>query len=271
MAVGLKKKRLCSVFEVINVTEDFKRKDPRLAVERWVRGGWGTCFLFFPTPSGGIVCGQAWLLEMKDRLRGCGIVKSWILSPKPSFFAFFCTPFLWLYALTLNFLLFCRLNEISFVILNEYGSIQNKWNALVSKPNRHGGVLTRFSSVCKYLQIHTLNNNHSTVHVDNTSIYCVTVDSKPLFPFLWESLLHLMPCPLLPAYLKSAKPWNESHIISGWTEYFTAGGRKWDLPSRDCLQCILLGEANGRSHTVHNTVEQLYIYPAHLWEISLFF
>lgn len=93
-------------------------------------------------------------------------------------------------------------------------------------------------------------------------VLCVTlaVDSKPLFPFLWEAVLHLMPCPLLPAYLKSAKPWNESHIISGWTEYFTAGGRKWDLPSRDCLRCILLGAAIGRSHTVQNTLEQTIIY-----------
>lgn len=93
-------------------------------------------------------------------------------------------------------------------------------------------------------------------------VYCETlaVDSKPLLPLLWEAVLHLMPCPLLPAYLKSAKPWNESHIISGRTEYFTAGGRKWDLPSRDCLQCILLGAAIGRSHTVQNTLEQTIIY-----------
>ena len=93
-------------------------------------------------------------------------------------------------------------------------------------------------------------------------VLCETlaVDSKPLLPSLWEAVLHLMPCPLLPAYLKSAKPWNESHIISGRTEYFTAGGRKWDLPSRDCLQCILLGAAIGRSHTVQNTLEQTIIY-----------
>lgn len=131
-----------------------------------------------------------------------------------------------------------------------------------------------FNQIFKCLQIFIdsyPHNNHYTVHVDNTSIYCVAVDSKPLFLFLWESVLHLMPCPLLPAYLKSAKPWNESHIISSRTEYFTAGGRKWDLPSRDCLPCILLGEANGRSHTVHNTLEQLYIYLAHLWEISFLF
>ena len=88
----------------------------------------------------------------------------------------------------------------------------------------------------------------------------LAVDSKPLLPLLWEAVLHLMPCPLLPAYLKSAKPWNESHIISGRTEYFTAGGRKWDLPSRDCLQCILLGAAIGKSHTVQNTLEQTIIY-----------
>lgn len=93
-------------------------------------------------------------------------------------------------------------------------------------------------------------------------VLCETlaVDSKPLLPVLWEAVLHLMPCPLLPAYLKSAKPWNESHIISGRTEYFTAGGRKWDLLSRDCLQCILLGAAIGRSHTVQNTLEQTIIY-----------
>lgn len=93
-------------------------------------------------------------------------------------------------------------------------------------------------------------------------VLCETlaVDSKPLLPLLWEAVLHLMPCPLLPAYLKSAKPWNESHIISGRTEYFTAGGRKWDLPSRDYLQCILLGAAIGRSHTVQNTLEQTIIY-----------
>lgn len=93
-------------------------------------------------------------------------------------------------------------------------------------------------------------------------VLCETlaVDSKPLLPLRWEAVLHLMPCPLLPAYLKSAKPWNESHIISGRTEYFTAGGRKWDLPSRDCLQCILLGAAIGRSHTVQNTLEQTIIY-----------
>lgn len=93
-------------------------------------------------------------------------------------------------------------------------------------------------------------------------VLCETlaVDSKPLLPLQWEAVLHLMPCPLLPAYLKSAKPWNESHIISGRTEYFTAGGRKWDLLSRDCLQCILLGAAIGRSHTVQNTLEQTIIY-----------
>lgn len=93
-------------------------------------------------------------------------------------------------------------------------------------------------------------------------VLCETlaVDSKPLLSLLWEAVLHLMPCPLLPAYLKSAKPWNESRIISGRTEYFTAGGRKWDLLSRDCLQCILLGGAIGRSHTVHNTLQQTIIY-----------
>lgn len=93
-------------------------------------------------------------------------------------------------------------------------------------------------------------------------VLCETlaVDSKPLLPLLWEAVLHLMPCPLLPAYLKSAKPWNESHIISGRTEYFTAGGRKWDLLSRDCLQCILLGAGIGRSHTVQNTLEQTIVY-----------
>lgn len=91
-------------------------------------------------------------------------------------------------------------------------------------------------------------------------------------PLLWEAVLHLMPCPLLPAYLKSAKPWNESHIISGRTEYFTAGGRKWDLPSRDCLQCILLGAAIGGSHTVQNTLEQTIIYlSTTLLRIFLFF
>lgn len=93
-------------------------------------------------------------------------------------------------------------------------------------------------------------------------VLCETlaVDSKPLLPLLWEAALHLVPCPLLPAYLKSAKPWNESHIISGRAEYFTAGGRKWDLLSRDCLWCILLGAAIGRSHTVQNTLEQTIIY-----------
>lgn len=93
-------------------------------------------------------------------------------------------------------------------------------------------------------------------------VLCETlaVDSKPLLPLLWEAALHSLPCPLLPAYLKSAKPWNESHIISGWAEYFTAGGRKWDLLSRDCLGCILLGAAIGRSHTVQNTLEQTIIY-----------
>lgn len=100
-----------------------------------------------------------------------------------------------------------------------------------------------------------------------TALHCLTVlwetlavDSKPLLPVLWEAVLYLMPCPLLPAYLKSAKPWNKSHIISVRTEYFTTGGRKWDLPSRDCLQCILLGAAMGRSHTVQNTLEQTIIY-----------
>lgn len=93
-------------------------------------------------------------------------------------------------------------------------------------------------------------------------VLCETlaVDSKPLLPLLWEAALHLVPCPLLPAYLKSAKPWNESHIISGRAEYFTAGGRKWDLLSRDCLWSILLGAAIGRSHTVQNTLEQTIIY-----------
>lgn len=49
-----------------------QEENPRLAAWRWVRGGQATCFL----PSRGIFCGQAWLLEMKDSLRGCGIVKS---------------------------------------------------------------------------------------------------------------------------------------------------------------------------------------------------
>lgn len=93
-------------------------------------------------------------------------------------------------------------------------------------------------------------------------VLCETlaVDSKPLLPLLWEAALHSVPCPLLPAYLKSAKPWNESHIISGRAEYFTAGGRKWDLLSRDCLGCILVGAAIGRSHTVQNTLQQTIIY-----------
>lgn len=49
-----------------------QEESPRLAAWRWVRGGQATCFF----PSRGIFCGQAWLLEMKDSLRGCGIVKS---------------------------------------------------------------------------------------------------------------------------------------------------------------------------------------------------
>lgn len=105
-------------------------------------------------------------------------------------------------------------------------------------------------------------------------VLCETlaVDSKPLLPLLWEAALHSVPCPLLPAYLKSAKPWNESHIISGRAEYFTAGGRKWDLLSRDCLWCILLGAAIGRSHTVQNTLEQTIIYlSATLGRFFLFF
>lgn len=55
-------------------------------------------------------------------------------------------------------------------------------------------------------------------------------------------------------------------LFRGRTEYFTAGGRKWDLPSRDCLRCILDGAAIGRSHTVQNTLEQTIIYLSpHFW------
>lgn len=66
------KKRLCSVFEAINVTEDFKRK-----TQDWQsKDEWEADRQHVFFPSRGIFCGQAWLLEMKDRLRGCGIVKS---------------------------------------------------------------------------------------------------------------------------------------------------------------------------------------------------
>lgn len=66
------KRRLCFVFEAINVTEDFKRKTQDWqSQDEWEAD---RQHVFFP--SRGIFCGQAWLLEMKDRLRGCGIVKS---------------------------------------------------------------------------------------------------------------------------------------------------------------------------------------------------
>lgn len=66
------KRRLCLLFEAINVTEDFKRK-----TQDWQsKDEWEADRQHVFFPSRGIFCGQAWLLEMKDRLRGCGIVKS---------------------------------------------------------------------------------------------------------------------------------------------------------------------------------------------------
>lgn len=62
--------------------------------------------------------------------------------------------------------------------------------------------------------------------------------------FIWRSC-----CQLLSTYSRGPKSWNESCIILDWLEYYTAGGWKWDLPSKDCLQRGLLCAAFTRSHT----------------------
>lgn len=70
-------------------------------------------------------------------------------------------------------------------------------------------------------------------------------------PLLCEKLFFIYRscCQLLSTYSRGLKSRNEPCIILDWLEYYTAGGWKWDLPSKDCLQCGLLCAAFTRSHT----------------------
>lgn len=147
----------------------------------------------------------------------------------------------------------------------------------LTAPNERSAWRELDCSVCESLRHHSLVITQLWRYVTSPSMdpgsllsgfRCHSSPPCEKLFFIWCSSRWL-----LSAYSRGPKSRNESCIILDWLEYCTAGGWKWDLPSKDCLQRVLLRAAFGRSHTErkHTLWPHNYIFIINSFDVVVFF